>query len=409
MINEFLSTIPEIPQFARALDEQSFVPVPDDWVVVIADITDSTQAVADGRYKDVNMIGGAVVCAIQNATTSNDWPFVFGGDGATLVIDAQSVPAAQAALVRTRTLARKRFNLDLRVGFVPVSVIREHGAQLLIARHAVSPGNSFALFGGGGVELAERLVKDVNTANQFVVSDYQLPGLPDLSGLSCRWEPIRSKKGSIVCLLVKPRTENFKKRQAVLSDFLLRLTHALGCTLDEANPINVNSLQFSWPPTGISAETRMTQAKKSYFRRRLEVSISCLIQWCLERFNLGMGHYSGQHYRDEIVTNSDYCKFDDVLRMVLDCELDQLPAVRSLLNQMRSEGTLDYGLFETEQALMTCLLYDLESSNHLHFVDGDDGGLWSASTQLKKQLLKPHEYPSGKHDQIDTMESADVN
>ena len=68
------------------IDERNFFPAPDDWVIVITDIRSSSTAVAEGRYKDVNMMGGAAICAVQNATGSRDWPFVFGGDGATLLI-----------------------------------------------------------------------------------------------------------------------------------------------------------------------------------------------------------------------------------------------------------------------------------------------------------------------------------
>lgn len=58
-----------------------------------------------------------------------------------------------------------------------------------------------------------------------------------------------------------------------------------------------------------------------------------------------------------------------------------------ILTQMRDNNKIDFGIFETNQALMTCLLFDLESSEHLHFIDGDDGGFWSASAGLK--------YPQG--------------
>ena len=85
-------------------------------------------------------------------------------------------------------------------------------------------------------------------------------------------------------------------------------------------------------------------------------------------------------------TNSDYCKFDDVLRMVLDCTTEQVASIRELLDVMHASGQIDFGIFETEQALMTCLLFDLDSSQHLHLIDGDDGGFWSASKGYKVQL-----------------------
>jgi len=38
-----------------------------------------------------------------------------------------------------------------------------------------------------------------------------------------------------------------------------------------------------------------------------------------------------------------------------------------------------------DAALMTCLVFDLEESRHLHFIDGGDGGLAMAARQLKAQ------------------------
>ncbi len=59
--------------------------VPDDWVIVIGDIEGSTEQV-EGRYKSVNLVGAAVIAAVLNALPDLDIPFVFGGDGAALVV-----------------------------------------------------------------------------------------------------------------------------------------------------------------------------------------------------------------------------------------------------------------------------------------------------------------------------------
>ncbi len=391
MVSDFYSDIPKIAEFIGVIDENNFFPVPDDWIIVIADIRSSTDAVAQGRYKDVNMIGGAVICAVQNATGSRNLPFVFGGDGATLLIEPSDYGAVKSALVRTRSLANDDFSLDLRIGFVPVKDVVELGASVLVARYEVSPGNYFAMFGGGGAELAETLVKADNAASKYAVPKYSLSGFPDLTGLSCRWESLDPQKGRILCVLVKPLANEFHKRQAILSRFLSKLTDIIGSDLNQASPVTAKSLRFSWPPKGLAAEAKATRAKKPYWRRVLELYFETLIQWTLEQFNLSAGGYNSSVYREELRSNSDHCKFDDTLRMVLDCTLDQVVAIRTLLEQMHSGGDLEFGLFETEQAQITCLLLDLESSQHLHFVDGGNGGFYEASKELKKQsaLSKP--------------------
>ncbi|ASJ70808.1 DUF3095 domain-containing protein [Granulosicoccus antarcticus] len=400
-MSDFFSNIPKITQFIGVIDEQNFSPAPADWVIVITDIRSSTKAVAEGRYKDVNMMGGAAICAIQNATGSRDWPFVFGGDGATILISPAVQPVVEAALIRTRSLAQDDFGLELRIGFVPVKVVRELGSDVLVARYETSPGNCLAMFGGGGVELADSLIKSNETSANYVVKKCTLPGPPDLTGLSCRWEPLRAQRGKIVCLLIKPQASTFQGRQTILSDFLERLSDGMGTELSQASPVNTKSLRFRWPPKGLFAEAKATRAGKTLIRRLMEVYISSFNQWILELLQLKGGHYNPPAYQEEIRTNSDFCKFDDVLRMVLDCTNEQVVAIRELLEKMHASGQIDFGIFETEQALMTCLLFDLESSQHLHFIDGDEGGFWSAAKGYKVQL--------SSHDPVQVKTKVKVN
>lgn len=386
MDSEFFNNIPKITQFNDVIEEQNFSPAPIDWLIVIADISSSTEAVVKGKYKDVNMIGGAVICAVQNATGIRDWPFVFGGDGATVLIEPSARSSVEAALVRTRTLAKDEFNLDLRIGFVPVKDVCDRGAAVLVARYEVSPEHCLAQFGGGGVEMAEKMVKSEKTSEMYAVPNYSLQGLPDLSGLSCRWEALQSQKGMILCLLLKPRGIDFQHKQLTISDFLSKLAGIIGSEFDQASPVTTNSLRFSWPPKGLAAEAKATRADRSYTRKKIELYIKSFIQWVLDRFDLTAGDYNAPIYRQELKNNSDFCKFDDVLRMVLDCSVEQAAQIRIILERMHAADEIDYGVFETERALMTCLLFDLKSSQHIHFIDGDNGGFHSASIELKEQL-----------------------
>ena len=383
---DFYRDIPEVSQFVGVIEDENFYPVPDDWVIVITDIVNSTHAVSAGRYKDVNLVGGAAICAIRNATGKREWPFVFGGDGATVLVEPSVVPEVKDALVRTRSLARDSFDLELRIGFVPVTDVRKQGVDLLVARHEVSPGNCFALFGGGGVELADTLVKADLHAQTYRVPEYSLPGLPDLTGLSCRWESIVARKGRIFCLLIKPLARDFQDQQAIISTFLSKLTDIIGPELNLASPVTEQSMRLRWPNKGLISEAKATRGSGSFSRRLGEILYQSLIQWVMNRFNLRASGFDAPAYRRELCTNSDHCKFDDVLRMVLDCSPEQVTKISALLETLHNSGDIDFGVFDTEEALITCLLFDLESSQHLHFVDGNNGGLWTASQALKQQF-----------------------
>jgi hypothetical protein len=156
----FYGRLEPFGDFAAVADARHYVEAPDDWLVVVADIKASTEAARAGRYKDVNLVGAACITAVLNATPGLALPFVFGGDGATLLIPAAVRPAVAPALIRTRRLAAAEFGLELRLGMVPVDELRRRGRRVLVAKVALSPGNHLAMFAGDGLELADRLIKD---------------------------------------------------------------------------------------------------------------------------------------------------------------------------------------------------------------------------------------------------------
>jgi hypothetical protein len=90
-------------------------------------------------------------------------------------------------------------------------------------------------------------------------------------------------------------------------------------------------------------------------------------------------------YVDDMVDNSDFRKFDGVLRMVIDGSDSQYEELRSHLEQKHREGRLVYGMHKSREALVTCIVFSY-NQNHVHFVDGSDGGYAMAARGLKEQL-----------------------
>ena len=67
----------------------------------VADIVESTKAIAEARYKAVNMAGAAVIAAVTNALEGREFPFVFGGDGASFAVSPDDLERAREALAAT--------------------------------------------------------------------------------------------------------------------------------------------------------------------------------------------------------------------------------------------------------------------------------------------------------------------
>ena len=117
--DDFYRTAPTFRDFRLVADEFSFSPLPEDWLIGVADVEQSTKAIHDKRYKAVNMAGAAVIAAIANAIGGREFPFVFGGDGASFAVSPADAGIARQALAETATWVREDLDLTLRVGWYP--------------------------------------------------------------------------------------------------------------------------------------------------------------------------------------------------------------------------------------------------------------------------------------------------
>ena len=198
--DRFYERIPVVDGFGSLMDPALYSPLPDDWTIGLADIVQSTKAIAEKRYKSVNMAGAAVIAAVTNALGEREFPFVFGGDGASFAVSAGDAELACGALAATATWVKNDLDLTMRVALIPVSDIRAKGLDVRVARFAPSPNVSYAMFSGGGLGWAEVAMK----RGEFAVLPSPPDVLPDLSGLSCRFEEIPSANGLILSVLIVP-------------------------------------------------------------------------------------------------------------------------------------------------------------------------------------------------------------
>jgi hypothetical protein len=90
-------------------------------------------------------------------------------------------------------------------------------------------------------------------------------------------------------------------------------------------------------------------------------------------------------YKQELIDNTDFRKFDGVLRMVIDVSEEQFAMTESFLQRLHGERKICFGLHTSTTALITCFVSSY-TGNHVHFLDGGDGGYALAAKQLKAQL-----------------------
>ena len=241
MTNEdFLSSLASLEDFQGLAELERFTPIPDHWFLFCCDITNSTKAIEEGRYKAVNMIGAACIMAAINAAGETEIGYVFGGDGATIVVPASLAGKVSEALDKTRYLSRHTFQLELRVGYVSVDAIRQQGKELLVAMLELSPGNRAALFAGGGAQLAESLIKN-DTSGQYRLRE-KATEPPDLEGLSCRWEPLAAQHGTMMCMLISAQANDVSERAKIYGDIIAKIERILRPDLDSARPVRAENM-----------------------------------------------------------------------------------------------------------------------------------------------------------------------
>ena len=372
----FYATLPVQSGFRSLMDPAQYAPLPADWTVGMTDIVQSTKAIAEKRYKAVNMAGAAVIAALTNAFQGREFPFVFGGDGASFAVAPGEVETARAALAATAAWANSELGLTLRVALIPIAAIRVQGHDVRLARYAPSPNLSYAMFSGGGLAWADGAMK----RGDFAVAPAGggPDSWPDLTGLSCRFQEIRARQGLVLSLIVLPVPGADPAAFRALTEEIVALVEA---SPDAGRPVPAQGPGLAWPPPPLSVELETHTAPGNPLQRRIAVLARTLIVYLIMRANRPIGGFVPARYMRQLVENSDYRKYDDGLRMILDCTPELADALERKL--AAASGVARYGLFRQDAAMMTCFTPSPLRADHVHFVDGARGGYAAAASALK--------------------------
>ncbi len=374
--SNFYETIPISEDFLGLSDPSQFTPLPADWVLGVADIVDSTGEIARGRYKTVNMVGAAVISGMINALGGKVFPYVFGGDGAAFAVPAADTEAARQTLAALRSWAKAEFQIALRAALVPVSDVRAAGRDLRVARYAPSSGVDYAMFSGGGLAWAEARMK----SGEGLVSPAEPGAQPDLTGLSCRWSNSRARNGQIVSLVIQPETDSNEKDFAELAQSVLSIAEALERA---GHPVPANGPPINWPPPGVGIDAHVSRAGRNLTAQKLRLLIGNLLIALLFKSGIRLGQFEPAHYKKMVSRNADFRKFDDGLKMTLDCDPETLSQITQLLEDAQAKGDIRFGLHAQQEAMMTCFVPSATQDDHVHFVDGASGGYAQAALTMR--------------------------
>lgn len=398
MDENFYEALEPHPSFLAVANPDTYVPAPANWQIVITDVRNSTQAIQNGKYRAVNLVGASSIIALLNLVPDTDLPFTFGGDGATMLLPPDLMPAAVRALVATRQMARVEFGLDLRLGRVPVTDVRAEGYEVRVAKVQIEADYAQAVFDGGGLARADALIKDNAQSERYRIDADGTKAEADFSGLECRWNDIPSPHGETVTLLVTAATGDAERDRAVYRETIETIEAAYGGS-DRYRPITPDVMDPTYSLKRLMGETKVRRPRNSLQRMGYVIKIWVLnfvLTYLVATQKTTISGVRWDRYIEKLVATSDFRKYDDTLRMVISGTAAQREALTRYLEETHAEGQLAYGMHVTDRALVTCVVFE-RMGRQVHFVDGAEGGYAMAARGLKRrlrQLAEPGNVPA---------------
>lgn len=362
------------------LQDRHFCALPDDWHVVLADIRNSTAAVRRGAHNDVNLVAvGALVAAINVARAQRlEVPFFFGGDGGILLVPDAILKSTLTALHTHNANSQRNFGLELHVGSVPVREITAAGHYIRLAKSVQGAGLPKAVLVGDGLLWAESRIKK---ARQTSVAE--TPFLLDMKGLECRWDRVRPPRpdAQVVCYLVE--AVDPADQLPVYRQVLQQADAAFGDP-DLRNPLSLDRLKLQVEMGKLRKEmlVRWGRWKPFYL---LSEWVKTALGALAFRYGLKIADLDGERYLHEVISNADTLTINGRINTIIAATAEQHVRFLAWLQEQERAGSLVYGHHTNAASVMTCYI-EARAAQHMHFVDGSDGGYTAAATELKEKL-----------------------
>ncbi len=377
----FYDRLPVLDDFSEVTKPQNYASVPEDWYVAVASVQDSTDALESGLYTAVNVVSVAVIATVLNALGKRSIPYAFAGDGALLCVPERHTAKAARALAGARRMARERFGLHLCVGLVPVEALLERQRTVKVACYRLSEAVEQTVFVGRGLQFAEAQVE------KHPDGAYAIPpsedGHADFSGLRCQWAHVPSRKDEIVVLLVEPTAPALSERAQVYEEVLRALKELYG-DRTERRPVQHEQLSHTRSPFQISVEHRLQAWSRGPLRRVLywgRLGAGRLRRLLPTAWRGIIDDGEPTLPQTPVAARPEVETMEGMLREVIAGTPRQRTKIETYLRDQYEQGRLIYGHSCSESALLTCLRF--QDEQHIHFVDGGQGGYARAARALR--------------------------
>jgi hypothetical protein len=208
----------------------------------------------------------------------------------------------------------------LRVGLVQVADLLDMGLGVRLAKVRLSPNVTQPTFSGRGWEEAERIVKDPLAQGVLRVQEDGGPREGSFEGFECRWQGVPSFHDHKLALLVAAVSGDAGVNLVTYRNVSDKIAQIYG-DISSYHPLRADRMRLSFNPRQLGHEWRVRSSRlglwgrAKYFARMVLLNLAGAYLFARKRDTKAV---RWSHYIDEMVENSDFRKFDGVLRMVMD-------------------------------------------------------------------------------------------
>ncbi len=371
----------KLPLTELLKDESLFSSVPKNWSIVVTDIENSTNAVANGLHNDVNLCAtGSIITVLNTLKGINsklEIPYFFGGDGSTFIVPNDLLEPILVALNNYSLHIKNTLDLNLRVGSLGVDQVYLNNVTLRIAKLRHNKYLTTPVVLGNGIKYAENFIKESFKATP-IKTDKKIA--LNLEGMECRWDEIYPNQplNKVVCLLVN--CEDEIKQAEIFGTIMNEINYVFG-DLEKRNPITTFKLKLNTSIEKIRKEVFVKTGKNKINKVYNSWLITVFGKYYFKFFK------AGKLYVYRVSQLSDTIMLDGSINTVISGTEKQVKRLQILLDDLESNNKIVYGLHTTHASIMSCFIED-RKEKHIHFVDGTEGGYTSAAIMLKQKTKK---------------------
>ncbi len=358
-------------------EQKNFTSVPDDWHILVADIRNSTKAIQDGNHNQVNLVATGCVVAILNLAEVHkiSVPFFFGGDGATFLIPEDMLQQSLVILEKHHINARRNFGFRLAIGSYSVSDIYKKNVELRIARVQANHILNIPVVLGNGLQYAENEIKQNEAIQNITMDETPL----NLIGMECKWDKIKppNKDQEVLSLIVSGCGESdFSK---TYSKVMKAIDEIYG-SANHRKPVSVKRLKITTGLKRIKDEMKLKLGKWNFPAFMKSLLIANFGELYLKKTS------AGKNYLQKLVELTDNLTLDGRINTVITGNHSQRRRLIKYLDLLEEKGLIKYGYHVSRESIMSCYVKDMSTDQHIHFIDGGDGGYTKAANLLKSKF-----------------------